>query len=189
MPSAVFGPVDSPPCRRQRVLPLIAGSWQGDPARVFAPHLCPGQVAPKRVARPMLGSMVIMAGSLQQNFCVRRPESQAAALEALPASARYSTKPPTGRSPVHRRPGVPRLTFVNNRAACNRLGDLMFYQVPTNTANLNIPQQPSTLLDTYFYQPRYSLPFKKPSPANSHIANFQDFRFKRRPVSCSDREN
>ena len=42
-PSAVFGPVDAPPCSRQRVylwvrLLHIAGAWQGPPLLVLAPH-------------------------------------------------------------------------------------------------------------------------------------------------------
>jgi hypothetical protein len=36
-PSGVRGPVLAPPCMRQRPL-LIAGAWQGQPVRVFAPQ-------------------------------------------------------------------------------------------------------------------------------------------------------
>src|SRR5579871_5614091 len=37
-PSAVFGPLDSPPCSRHRFLPRTARALQGVPPRVFAPH-------------------------------------------------------------------------------------------------------------------------------------------------------
>lgn len=37
IPSAVFGPVESPPCRRHRPF-AIPGHWQGVPRLVFAAH-------------------------------------------------------------------------------------------------------------------------------------------------------
>jgi len=39
LPSGVLGPVDSPPCSRQRVLPLSGGFWHAVPLRVLASHL------------------------------------------------------------------------------------------------------------------------------------------------------
>ena len=38
-PAAVRGPVERPPCIRQRLLPRMAGQPQGEPLRVRAPHL------------------------------------------------------------------------------------------------------------------------------------------------------
>jgi len=54
LPSGVRGPVDLPPCSLQRFRSLMAGFWQGVPARVLAPHLRPCQPGPKRVAMPAL---------------------------------------------------------------------------------------------------------------------------------------
>ncbi len=51
-PSIVFGPVLLPPCNLQRVRPPMGGFWHAPPARVFAPHLRPGQPGPKRVSMP-----------------------------------------------------------------------------------------------------------------------------------------
>jgi len=42
LPSGVLGPVDRPPCNRQRLLPLSGGFWQAVPLRVSASHLGPG---------------------------------------------------------------------------------------------------------------------------------------------------
>ena len=47
LPSGVLGPVDRPPCSRQRVLPLSGGFWQAVPLRVLASHLWPGHSGPK----------------------------------------------------------------------------------------------------------------------------------------------
>ncbi|CCF85573.1 hypothetical protein NITHO_5160017 [Nitrolancea hollandica Lb] len=81
-PSWVFGPVDNPPCMRQRPFrgwgePLgqLAGAWQGVPRRVFAPQrgrsarggrsdtgpagrriICPSSRSSRRSARNSLGS-------------------------------------------------------------------------------------------------------------------------------------
>ena len=52
LPSGVRGPVLLPPCSAQRLRPPMAGFWHAPPARVFAPHLRPGQSGPKRVAWP-----------------------------------------------------------------------------------------------------------------------------------------
>lgn len=43
LPSGVRGPVDLPPCSLQRLRSLMAGFWHAPPARVFTPHLRPGQ--------------------------------------------------------------------------------------------------------------------------------------------------
>ena len=57
LPSGVRGPVDLPPCNLQRLRSLLAGFWHAAaPARVFAPHLRPGQSGPKRVAMPAWAS-------------------------------------------------------------------------------------------------------------------------------------
>ncbi len=52
LPSSVRGPVLLPPCNLQRVRPPMGGFWHAPPARVFAPHLRPGQPGPKRVSMP-----------------------------------------------------------------------------------------------------------------------------------------
>ena len=52
LPSAVFGPVDRPPCSRQRVLSLSGGFWQAVPLRVLASHRWPGQSGPNRHGIP-----------------------------------------------------------------------------------------------------------------------------------------
>ena len=39
LPSAVLGPVESPPCSRQRLRPDSGGFAQGLPARVLAPQI------------------------------------------------------------------------------------------------------------------------------------------------------
>src|SRR5262249_44538671 len=38
LPASVFGPLDFPPCSRQRRRPCIAGNWQGVPLRFRAPQ-------------------------------------------------------------------------------------------------------------------------------------------------------
>ena len=48
LPSGVLGPVDRPPCSRQRVLPLSGGFWHAVPLRVLAAHRWPGQSGPNR---------------------------------------------------------------------------------------------------------------------------------------------
>jgi len=53
-PSEVFAPVLAPPCSLQRPFFLFAGRWQPVPFRVLAPHVCPGQSAPKRHSIPIL---------------------------------------------------------------------------------------------------------------------------------------
>src|SRR5690606_14627495 len=39
LPSSVLGPVEAPPCNRQRLLPRIGYLMQGSPLRVFAPQM------------------------------------------------------------------------------------------------------------------------------------------------------
>ena len=52
LPSGVLGPVDRPPCSRQRVLPLSGGFWHAVPLRVLAAHRWPGQSGPNRHGIP-----------------------------------------------------------------------------------------------------------------------------------------
>ena len=47
LPSGVLGPVDRPPCSRQRALPVSGGFWHAVPLRVLASHRWPGPFCPK----------------------------------------------------------------------------------------------------------------------------------------------
>lgn len=63
LPSGVLGPVDSPPCSRQRVLPVSGGFWHAVPRRVFAPQLWRGRSGPKRQGIPFSRLVFVMAKS------------------------------------------------------------------------------------------------------------------------------
>ena len=52
LPSGVLGPVDRPPCSRQRFLSLSGGFWHAVPRRVLASHICPCHSGPDRHGMP-----------------------------------------------------------------------------------------------------------------------------------------
>jgi hypothetical protein len=64
LPSGVLGPVDRPPCSRQRVLPVSGGFWQAVPRRVLAPQLWRGRSGPKRHLLPASNLTFVTAKTL-----------------------------------------------------------------------------------------------------------------------------
>ena len=110
-PSIVFGPVLLPPCNLQRVRLPMAGFWHASPARVFAPHLRPGQPGPKRVAMPASISSAWLTlftirlhrsrGRTSINLCQALSEGP----NPVPRSAHHGPRPiaPRPRDTPHRR--------------------------------------------------------------------------------------
>ena len=83
-PSSLLGPVESPPCIRQRPLPCAAGDLQGSPDRVRAPQRG-AECSDSNVVRITLAIIVpalaaLAACELELNFDFYRPASVAEAV-------------------------------------------------------------------------------------------------------------